>query len=174
MEWITQYSHNVTLKKPIFGECKFNFPTSDGIHLLVKPVNSLGNKKLITAKFTISPTTAKFKAAGGGTPKIHMYFQRRYDDMSASGPFGMYRQYSNPTNIVLTAGVYSVSVPLLPGQWQGVNGKLSYMDPMGFREAVNNAEYVGLVFGDDSGFAHGAWATTVGAKFKLQSFEITG
>ena len=172
MSWITQYSQNVTVKKPLIGAAVFKFPTKDGIHQLVQEASAFSAAGRMTATFLIKPDTARFISAGGGIPKLRLYFQRRGDTWSGSGSYQWYRWWSAPQFCFLRPGQQTISVPLVPEQWQAVLGKMGTFNRIAFRDAVENPVYVGMTFGDDNGaFAHGAWAITEGIKFKLLSFS---
>lgn len=169
MIWTTQYSSNVTVKKPFFGEALIKFPTRDGVHYLVREAGHL--TKSISATFEIKPANADFVSADGGFPRMRLYFQRKGDNMSGEGSMQFYRWWSNPFSCILRPGKQTLTVPLQPGQWSSVYGRPGTTNPIAFRDACNETAYVGMTFGGNF-FGHGVWAKTEGAKFKLISFKI--
>ncbi len=170
MNWELQYSANAKLSSPLIGLCVLKFPTEDGVHYLVKEVNGI-TSPMVTASFVIKPIGATFVSAGGKVPKVRLYLQRQGDDMSAKGNMQYYRWWSNPAAVELESGVWHLSAPLKPDQWQDVLGKMGTTNPDMFHQAVTNASYLGMTFGDDTGFGHGVWSKKDGFKFKLLTFS---
>jgi hypothetical protein len=167
--WTCQYCKNVTTFSG--STLSFTFPKTDGVHYVTKPFSPTA-PKTIAATFTI--TAGKFVAAGSGTPKLYLYFQRAGDDMQAlKGTTEYYRWWSNPQSVVLAGGTYTLSVALQPKDWTSVWGARGTENVKMFNEAVSNMRMAGMTFGSDSGgFGHGAWDLLGRAVFTLKSFEV--
>jgi len=158
--WELQYSKNTKLN-PSGNLFWFAFPTKDGVHMIVKD-KTFSNPESIAAKFSID--AGKFKSAGGGTPTVRLYFQECGDD----GVSNWKRWWSNPYSAKLgPGGTYTLIVPLTPKNWSSLYGGWGTENPKEFYKAVNNTCKEGFAYGDQFGFAHGAWLTIGAAKFKL-------
>lgn len=173
MDWQTHYSIGVDLKSPLIGQCVFKIPTQDGVHDLIKPAKGMAFGKTIKANYTIKPSAAVFQSAGGLVPKARLFFQRKGDTMSGEGEYAYYRFWSNPAECELMSGTFTLTADLKPNQWQSENGKMATTNVSLFLKAIDESAYVGLTFGDDTGFAHGVWVSSTGFKFKLNGFKIS-
>lgn len=168
--WTTQYSHGVTLTQSP-GGFTFTFPQVDGVHYIVKPITKLvvNGSNSVVATFTI--TGSKFVAAGGGTPRVRFYVQRKGDDMMATkGTTEFFRWWSNPQMVALRSGELAMIAPIKPQYWSSVYGKFGDKNVKAFNDAFANLQYIGLSFGDDFGFGHGTWAIGK-ATFTLSKFS---
>jgi len=172
--WSCQYCKGVALKASGAKNFSFTFPKSDGVHHVVKPFSVSKSAKTITATFTVTP--GKFVAAGGGKPRLGLYF-RSCPGWDALGDDQYCRWYSNPNavrlvpEIVGKGGTFKLLVPLTPGMWSSVLGKFGDEVPDKFNAAKTAMTEAGFVVGDDFGFAHGGWDLTGKAQFTLTSFE---
>jgi hypothetical protein len=119
----------------------------------------------ITATFTISGA-GKFTAAGGGTPKVVLYFQS-CSDMSGIGDSKYCRWWSNQ-NVVLKNGTVTLAVPLLPKNWHSVYGETGDKVPTKFNGAWAARSKAGMTFGGLYD-GHGVWGS---GKFTLTDWRI--
>lgn len=100
-------------------------------------------------------------------PVVSLYFQRDGDDWKAGERTQFYRWYSLETSR-LEPGLHSMTVPLNPLFWTSVLGKRGVNAPVEFREALERADRVGLVFGWEAGRGHG-----VAGKGFIELLEFT-
>ena len=107
-----------------------------------------------------------------GVPSIlSIYFQRAGDNWSGRGPFEAYRWFSTfRTHSPITPGEHELSVRLDEG-WTAVQTSSVRTNPAAFRDAVQNADRVGFVFGGGDGYGHGVYATGP-ARFVVTSFKV--
>jgi hypothetical protein len=187
--WVCQWCSGVEIHQTATG-CWFNFPSQDGVHYVTKNLggmngspsgavnasrnsvqNAAGPTQAISATFTISGA-GKFTAAGGGTPQVRLYFQRKGDNMSAIGDYQYYRWWSVmsvPLSETSVDGTHTVTVPLAPKNWQSVYGVNGAKAVEKFDAAKDDMAVAGLTFGDQYGFGHGVWGS---GKFTLTDWRI--
>ncbi len=91
--------------------------------------------------------------------EVSLYFQRKGDNMSATGKYVFYRWYQAVKREPLTPGRHTVSVSLAGSNWKAVSGgKTGTNSPAEFAAALANAERVGFVLGGKGGAGHGVLA----------------
>jgi hypothetical protein len=104
-----------------------------------------------------------FVADDGGRPAITLYLQRRGDDWHSAGfrwwcPAGRYQ--------LDQAGERTISCPLDPAAWTGIDGKAN---PAAFTAALGDLENVGLTFGGTF-FGHGVSSS---GRARVSLFDYT-
>lgn len=103
---------------------------------------------------------------------ISLYFQRRGDNWSGRGKYEAFRWYSpNETLVSITPGEHTLKIDLDDPRWISVWGHHAATNPAAFRQAVNDTERVGFVFGSREGRGHGVYATGP-ARFTVLKFEV--
>jgi hypothetical protein len=151
----------------------FNFPPQDGVHYVTTSLNgpptSHGEAKV---RFSINGPGRLVPTQGDPPARIRLFLQRRGDNWSGLRAYEFYRWWS-VNNIVLAAGQYELTAPLLPDQWFSVFGKRGDHPAANgqFAAAVADIEAVGQTFGGM--FAgHGVFAVHGPSRFTLESYEI--
>jgi hypothetical protein len=101
--------------------------------------------------------------------QLTMHFQREGDDWTARGKFEAYRWY-RPAGY-LQDGEHEIVVPLDSG-WTATQHSTSASNPSGFKDAIDHACCVGIVFGgNEVGYGHGMRATGP-ARFSVLEFTV--
>jgi hypothetical protein len=102
---------------------------------------------------------------------VSLFFQRAGD--SWSGKRHPYHRWWSPdaTMRVLAPGEYEMRVSLSDPDWVPVMTGNSGANPRAFRDALMEADRVGLVFGSNGGRGHGVYATAP-ARFTLLSYRV--
>lgn len=119
------------------------------VDMVVKPTGPLTGKKLVFSwSFfgNITPTQ-------GVNPTASLIIIRKGNDWTAKNPNERW-YWAGPTIVSGKTDVHTVET--LPAYWTNVYGQ---KDASGFADAIANAEYVGVAFGDP-----GAGATAHGCK----------
>lgn len=153
----------------------FTFPDS-GTGLYVNYLMAKYRKPIsgtITAQIqVIAPLTATFVAnpypsACPTVPaQVRLHFQSGTNDGQT--------WWSNPISLVLANGVYTLSVPLTPDQWSGLNGEMANQDATtvaNFTNAMRQTNQVGMTFGSCF-FGHGVDVSGGPASFYLTGYTI--
>ena len=103
---------------------------------------------------------------------LSLYFQRRGDNWAARGRSMHYRWYAAPQRVVqVTPGEHVISIDLDEADWISLAFEPGTANPLAFRDAIDNAERVGFVFGAALGRGHGMFATGR-ARMTVTSFQI--
>ena len=94
-----------------------------------------------------------------GPSMLTLYFQRAGDNWSGRGRYEAYRWYATfATQTPITPGEHVVAAPL-DANWTAVMTSSARTNPLGFRDAIANADQVGFVLGGGDGYGHGIFAT---------------
>ena len=111
------------------------------------------------------------REAPGRPATISVVFQRRGDNWSGRGRYETYRWYAPSASVMqLTPGEHVMTVSL-DDVWWSVQGTASTADPMGFHDAIDAADRVGIVFGTTEARGHGVYATGP-ARLTVLSFQV--
>jgi hypothetical protein len=145
----------------------FNFPAADGVHYLTCSHGAGGRWDLSgSATVTIEgvidqigDTVPVFAAAGGGIPACRLLLERAID---------VSRYWSNPVELILAPGRFTLTVPLTPDQWSNVDGKSGTQTLPAFNTLLHHVGVVGMTFGGMF-FGHGAWCSQGKADFRCHS-----
>lgn len=123
--------------------------------------------------------SVRFKIEGSGFVPIEfpdkpatvtLMVQRRGDDLSAAGKYASYRWFSKAT-VTMADGEFTLSTPLDVEVWKDVyTGK----DPELFRQALADAENIGILFGSAGGRGHGVYVTAPARFTLLSNPTVTG
>jgi hypothetical protein len=145
------------------GGWQIDLPRAPGsVHYVTFRHGPLAGKRRIVMRYRIETAAgARILAASDGRSgsMLTLYFQRRGDNWSGRGRFEAYRWYATfATRTPVTAGDYQMVAPL-DGLWTAVETSSARTDPVAFREAIADADQVGLVLGGGDGYGHGVFAT---------------
>src|SRR5438105_10146878 len=174
--WTISYSPGMP-KNPVSGNLPmtaakwwFDFPNSDGVHMILVPYNALKPHKTLTITYRVSGT-GKFVPSDPCSPNevgsFRPMLERKGDQMVASQEF--YRWWSTPTKLVADGQVHTVSYPLTPDKWTAVFGKGNASE---FAATWNgNLMAVGISFGGCYA-AHGVYVAGGKARFELLNYQI--
>lgn len=102
---------------------------------------------------------------------VSLVFQRRGDSWSGRGRYETYRWYAPGHTVMPIAPGEHVMTVSLDDVWTSVHGETAAAEPLGFRQAIDGAERIGLVFGSSSARGHGVYATGP-ARFTVTSFRV--
>ena len=155
----------------------FPYPSVDAGHVHYVTFNHgpMRAKSKIVVRYRIDAAQGvRFnpRQATGTPAAVSLFVQRRGDNWRAKGEYENYRWYA-PAQTVreLAPGVGEIVVSLHDPEWLSVMGKPAGSNPAAFRDAIADAERVGLVFGSSAARGHGVYATGP-ARFTLLSFRI--
>ncbi len=153
----------------------FTFPDSSSktyVDYLITKIHR-GISGTITAQIQmVAPLTATFIANPDPnscltTPaQVRLYFDSGNNDGQ--------RWWSNPVSVILVNGTFTMSVPLTPNQWSGLNGEWANQDATtiaNFNLAMLKANLTGMTFGSCF-FGHGVNVSGGPAYFNLTSYVI--
>ncbi len=168
------YSHGVG-RHPLADGASwmFNFPPRDGVHYLTCShdtgskwdLSMLMSVTIEGAINQIGDTIPVFTAAeSGGRPAACRLLLERAIDVT--------RYWSNPLEIILAPGPFTLTVPLTPDQWSNVNGIPGTKTLDGFNSVLHHCGVVGMTFGAMF-FGHGAWCTQGKADFHCHSYTFS-
>lgn len=155
----------------------FEFPESGSIHYLFTdtPTPQLRGTLDVTVRVvtvgpvvfdSLDPVTATCSIPPSTRPLI-------WANGNGSGDFD--RWWSNKVAFVLADGGTTLSVPLQPGEWSSVNGRIGDADAetrYGFSKAILNVTRLGLTFGGGCSFGHGIKIRGGAAQFVLAGFAV--
>ena len=103
---------------------------------------------------------------------ISLVFQRRGDSWSGRGRYEHHRWYSPERAVaVIRPGEHEMVVSLDDGDWTSVHSATAAANPLPFRDAIEEAERIGIVLGTRAARGHGVYATGP-ARLTVISFEI--
>lgn len=166
---------------PSAGLATFNFTNQPNTALLITTRGNspyLGNDtgKEITATFDISGATGAFTYSGEGTtdnPCVYPANTRFFFETDNGGGFA-YTHYwwSNPANVVLANGHYTLTATVEPGEWSDWNGQPGVTQPDGFADAASNVTMIGFSFGGGCFFENGVGTIDGSGTFTLDSFSV--
>jgi len=195
-DWSIRYSPGMPSHPSVAGAgWSFNFPQNvpkscpgascGSVHYVTtSKVSGIALGQTLTATFTITTTgaptwnhlTEKDGNTAGGLPSsVRMFFQRAHDNLSGSGKYQYYRWWSNPLSIPLTAGTFTLTVPLLASDWSSVLGQFGNSNAnatAGFDNAIANLGNLGFTMGGGSYFGHGINVENGSATFTLLSYSV--
>ena len=157
----------------------FDFPYPDveagHVHYVTFDHGPMAGKSKIVVRYRIDAARgAQFKPreTPASPATVSLFLQRRADNWKAKGQFEYYRWYAPPKTVrELAPGVGEIIVSLDDPEWISVLGKPAASNPAAFRDALAQAERVGLVFGSSTARGHGVYSTGP-ARFTLVSFQI--
>lgn len=157
----------------------FDFPVGSKaaghVHYVTFRPGSLAGKSRITLRYRIDAAAGtRFvpQANPDRAGTVSLYVQRRGDNWNARGRYQYYRWYAPSASVrELAPGIGEISVALDDPQWISVLGQPAANDPDAMREALADAERIGLVFGSSNARGHGVY-TTQAAKFTLTAFRV--
>ncbi|HVL78775.1 MAG TPA: hypothetical protein VM346_05755 [Sphingomicrobium sp.] len=139
-----------------------DIPTRGSVNYVTFRHGSLAGKSRIVMRYRVEaapgvrilPRTNPAQAS-----ILSLYFQRAGDDWSSRGPFEAYRWYSTfRTHSPIGPGEHVLTIPL-NGNWTAVMTSSARTNPMGFRQALAEADRVGFVLGGGDGYGKGVFAT---------------
>jgi hypothetical protein len=158
----------------------FDFPARDGpgsvpgagVHYLVSGVRGF-LAGTMTARFRIEADAgAAFRESdpcGAHNASARLYFQRRGDVGTVK--YEDYRWWSNPAHVVLAAGGFELSAPIVASEWSQVLGKKGDGRAQAFAAAAADVQAVGITFGGCF-FGHGAYLASGSARFVMTDFAV--
>jgi len=156
----------------------FEFPYPDvqagHVHYVTLDAGSLAGKSRIVMRYRIDASRGtRFVARENPElpATVSLFFQRQGD--SWSGRRHPYHRWWSPTATMdqLAPGEHHMTVSLNDPSWTSVNGPLASSSPRAFRDALVEADRIGLVFGSAAGRGHGVYATRP-ARFTLLSYRV--
>lgn len=181
-KWRIQFSEGVPSRpKPLDdgseGAWFFKFPGKKGhVNYVVVPYRQSLESKVIrmTVRIDMLEGDPRFKyldhsSSCPAPANVRPYV--RSGDMSDE--FG--RWWSNPINIELQEGFYSIEVPVRPDMWSSVYGKFGDLNQNTLREwrqAMRNPRQVGFTFGGGCFFGHGVRVVKGKARFVLIDYSV--
>jgi hypothetical protein len=151
----------------------FTFPAQDGVHYVTTPLSEPLICRQLNVRFSIAGPGRLVPTQGDPPARIRLFLQRRGDDWSGFGAYEFYRWWSI-SNVVLEAGKYELTAPLVPDQWFSVFGKRGDHPAAAgqFAAAIADLHAMGQTFGGM--FAgHGVFAVGGLSRFTLESYEKT-
>lgn len=145
------------------GGWRIDLPRAPGsVHYVTFRHGSLAGKRRIVMHYRIEadPGVQIMPVTAPGAPSIiTLYFQRGGDNWSARGPFEAYRWYATfASQSPITPGDHVMVAPL-NGNWTAVITSSAQSNPVGYRDALAEADQVGFVLGGGDGYGHGVFAT---------------
>lgn len=165
--WQFAYSQGVS------GSCdNFDFPQSDGAHYCIRQMG-LSVGQTLTMTFTLSGNGTLYPTGAGdiAPATIHLFMQRRNDDLSCVGEKQQYRWWAG--RLELTGpGTYTIRAQITPDNWSDCRGISGGANPGLFADTVNNLAVVGYTFGGAYFAGHGA-AANGPVHFTLNQFSTT-
>lgn len=176
------------------GALSFNFPVEDGtypsMNYLFSALGASHGKKhqagVDLSTYHYFSTSLQIVTTGSptfnyvlndpsntcGTPaSVRPYFQQANDNYA--NEFG--RWWANPISYTLQAGQVTMTVPIDPGQWSSVYGKLGNTDAaslVGFQAALRSVGNIGMTFGGGCFFGHGVNISGGTAQFLVLNYSI--
>ncbi len=105
---------------------------------------------------------------------VRFFIQEAGDDWSGNGAFAYYRWWSTQA-IPLQLGTFTLTVPLIPGDWSSVMGAQGDSSPAataGFNQALASAQAIGMTFGGGCFYGHGVDLTGGSATFTVDGFTV--
>jgi hypothetical protein len=165
---------------PGAGLAQFNFTNQDNTALLVTTHGSskgslLGDMrgKTVHLEFDITNATGAFTYFGEGTPDnvcVNPANTRLFFETDNGGGFQFtHFWWSNPANVVLANGHFSLTANVEPGEWSDWNGQPGATQTAGFDDAASNVTMIGLSFGGGCFFENGVGTTDGSGTFTLDS-----
>jgi hypothetical protein len=179
--WSVEFSTDVPQPAAASAGWQIPFPTSPGsLNYVVAPVNlNLVGAAAVTATFKITGSNPAFiftpepTNTCGGLANMHLFIQQQGDNLSGAGAYQFYRWWSNPADITLALGSFSLSSPLSSGSWSSVLGAVgdsSAAAQAGFVGAMAKVGNIGMTFGGGCFDGHGVSVTSGSATFNLTGF----
>jgi hypothetical protein len=145
------------------GGWYFDFPEAPGsVHAVTFPHGSLSGKRRIVMRYRIEMDPGVRiapRSSPASASMITLYFQRSGDNWTGRRSFEAYRWFATfATQSPLTAGNHVMVAPL-DGNWTAIETSSARTNPIGFRDAIAEADQVGFVLGGGDGYGHGVFAT---------------
>ena len=163
--WTFAYSNNVS------GSCDaFNFPNQDGVHYYVKPMVVKAGQT-ITMSLSLSGNGSLVPSSDSPPATMHLFLQRKGDDLSCVGALQQYRYWSTAVVRLNVPGSYTLTSPVSPDKWTDCYGKSGADHPAEFQGAVNNLSTIGYTFGGANFSGHGVYANG-SVRFQLISYSV--
>ncbi len=155
----------------------FPYPSVDAghVHYLTYNQGPLSGRRSIVLRYRID-AAAGVQFVSREHPQLpatlSIYFQRRGDNWSGMGRYEAFRWYSpNEMLVNITPGEHTLKIDLDDPRWISVWGHYAATNPAAFRQAIEDTERVGFVFGSKEGRGHGVY-TTGPARFTVLSFQV--
>lgn len=144
------------------GGWKIDLPRSPGsLHYVTFRHGSLAGKSRIVIRYRVEAERGA-QILPNKYPTlpalITPYFQRSGDNWSARGRYEAYRWFGTFATQQIRPGEHVLVAPL-NGLWTAVETSNARTNPAGFRDAVANADQLGIAFGGGDGFGKGIYAT---------------
>lgn len=167
---------------PVTGLATFNFTGQPNTALLVTTHGNspfLGNDagKTITATFDITGAAGAFTYWGEGTadnPCGYPANTRFFFETDNGGGFAFtHFWWSNPANVVLANGHYTLTATVEPAEWSDWNGQPGATQAAGFADAAANVTMIGFSFGGGCFFENGVGTTDGSGTFTLDTFSVS-
>ena len=184
-QWSLFYSTGSTLTLNSLGQPVITFPTNsrDSVNMLTTAWtgSSVGRTLYLTIQMNASPSTVFNLAQGpeptcNTPPSVRPYMQANGWESGPRDDTSM-RWWSRQGFVPLvTAGTFSIAVPLTPDRWGGVSGQLANSSDLALRwfewivQAVPPSR-IGLVFGGGCSYGHGLYVSGGTATLTVTEFE---
>lgn len=174
--WYMFYSTGVPLHPPTDpqGAWSFEFPSAEsGGHVgyIQTPFNATTTLHNVGMTFRVESDAPQYKVLDSGDippATFHVFFEQQGDDLS--NPDGRWWADAGGYNLGSQDGqTLTITVPLTPDQWTGVNGQ---HDPNAFATALANVGWIGFTCGGQYFWGHGVAMTSGTSKFILIDFRV--
>jgi hypothetical protein len=168
--WAISYSPNMPKNPTASGNgWYFDFPSQDGIHMILVPYNANKPHKTLTITYRITALSGvpKFRSVDGGTASFRPMLERLGDQLLASQEF--YRWWSTPITLVADGKIHTVTWPLTSDKWTAVFGKGNATEFAATWKG--NLMAVGVSYGGYFA-AHGVLNTGGKARFEVFNYQI--
>ncbi len=165
--WNLMFSKNVPpqMFASADGTFYFDFPQSDGVHYVLKPIDKLALGQTITMSFAIAGAGHLIPTDGDPTARVRVMIQQKDDNLAQPDK----RWWSQPIELK-APGDFTLIAPLDFDKWITIGGGLPTAGAPGFANCIANVANVGFSFGGWSA-GHGVYAKGP-SRFILKSFTI--
>ncbi len=185
--WSVRYSSGVTLQ-PLVGMAgwSFVFPSAPGHvnYLTTGYATPIAPTQAVTFTaqiVTLSGSPVFDYGLGPDNPcvqpaTVRVYLEQVYTPKGPGHDItfapATYRWWANPIAVVLSPGVYTVTVPFTPDQWSDTDGQSGIDQPLGFADALAHPAAIGVTFGGGCFFGHGVSVSGGSARFVLTNMQM--
>lgn len=104
-----------------------------------------------------------------GMPAMRLLLERKGDTLDGSAAMAQYRLWAGAYPVYLAPGTFTVTVPL---DWQDWTGVFGGQDAQSFADMLSNIQWIGLSFGGDGSFGHGAFIDSGTATVTVTGFTV--
>lgn len=166
-QWQLAYGGNsLTSQNPV----SFDFDSTKSTNYLLYGSSAARSQgQTITAEFRLDGAGALKATEGTAPAAVHLYLERKGDDLTGSGPMQQYRWWSRAGVELKSPGSYTISQTLEPGNWTDVYGQPGSSNPDAFKAALADLGNEGMTFGGQF-YGHGVVGDPI--KFTLVSYTI--